>query len=265
MLVTDLFSLSLTMVSMFAAVVLIVALCAQEVYGHIKAARILLIGYFTAFIGVDLILALRLSLPFNGAMTVIALKFMYSFMLFAMAIIGYFATIIYVKPASSEWRAINTEIFRSKIYLPFTLFLAIIVGVLILVWFVPLSVELGYFPSSIGRYVPVYSPLHIMAFHLVLIIFIAYPFPIFLLASYATENAVVSRYLRMFAVSIVGLAISNYLQRFFLTSCSAAAADVIQIPCLIAQAYVFRKITSLQRFYYVDLKEYVKHLLPHTS
>lgn len=109
--------------------------------------------------------------------------------------------------------------------------------------------------------IPIYDLLHLLAFHIAFIVFLAYPTPVLLLASYAAENAVVSRYLKMFAICIIGLATSNYLQRFFLTICSAEAADLIQIVCLTILVYIFSRITSIQRFGYVDLREFIERQL----
>lgn len=260
MLIIDLVSLALTLGSSVATIVLIVVIGVQEVYGHIKVVKRLLIEYLAAFIGIDMILSVRRVLQFNEATTIISLKLIYSLMLFSAVAIGYIATIIYRKPKSSAWKDIHADIFRSKIFLPFALFFSLILGIAILIWVAPLSVELGCLPSSTGRYVPIYDSLYAVAFHLAFIAFLLYPTPTLLLASYVTENAVISRYLRMFAISIIGLATSNYLQRFLLTSCSAATSDLIQIPCLIILTYVFRRMTALQRFYYVDTQEYIKDL-----
>lgn len=95
-LVAPLISISSTVI----AVVLIVVLGVQEVYGHIKVVRSLLIEYLIAFIGIDLILSVRRTLPLNEATTIIAFRLVYSLMLFSTAVMGYVATIIYRKPKS---------------------------------------------------------------------------------------------------------------------------------------------------------------------
>jgi hypothetical protein len=128
-------------------------------------------------------------------------------------------------------------------------------------WIVPFNVELRSCPTSYtALYIPVLETSHIVAFHIGFIAFLSYPAAVFSLASYAAENRAVSRNLRVFAACVVGLGVSNHLQAFFLVRCFAETVDIIRIPCFIVLAYVFRRITALQIFQDLELREYIEHL-----
>lgn len=252
-------SLLLGIVSIAVIGVLIGVLTIQQVHGHIKAVKTLLIETFAAFILIDTILLVRrVALP-DAMATIVFDKLIYTISLFALALIGHVATIIYIKPKSSTWTGIYKEIARGgKIFVSFLLFISIIISFIILIWFAPIRAELAECYPHL--YVPSREIQTTMAPNVTLIIFLLYPVTLFLLAGYAAENKTVSRDLRIFAICIIGLGLSNYLQAFFVSICLAEVLEIVQIPCFIAITYVFRRITALQSFQEVELREYMARL-----
>ena len=253
-------ALLLSAVSIAVVAILIAVLAVQQVYAHIKEVKRLFIAALIAFIGIDMILLVRRLSPLDAIETITALRLMYSLTLYSAAAIGFAATIIYMKPKSSTWKDIYSEILR-RMPLPFASFTFILLVFFILGWIVPFNVELRSCPTSYtDLYIPILETPHILAFHIGFIAFLSYPVVVFLLASYAAENRAVSRDLRVFASSVIGLGLSNHLQAFFLVRCFAETVDIIRIPCFIVLTYVFRRITSLQIFQDLELREYIEYL-----
>jgi len=249
-------TLLLSLVSIAVTAVLIGVLSLQEAYAHIKAVKRLLIDALIAFIGMDMVLLVRRVSLLDEAATIIAIKVIYSLTLFAAATVGSAATVIYRKPKSYTLKDIYADAVK---FFPFASFLTILLIFFISDWIVPLSVELRSCPTSYtDLYVPIFESQHLIIFSVSFIAFLVYPTAVFLLASYAVENVAVSRDLRMFAIGVIGVAVSSYLEAFFLVRCFAEAVDIIRIPCFITLTYVFRRTTALQSFRDVELREYIE-------
>lgn len=236
---------------------LIWVLAIQRVHGYIKIVKYLFIEVFASFILIDSILLIRRVLLPDMTAFIISDKLIYTITFFALAAIGQAATIIYVKPRSSSCKDIYTAITRGgKILIPFLLFISIIIISTILIWIFPIRMELSDFYPYL--YVPVHEIQQMMISSILFLIFLLYPVALLLMASYATKDRAFSHELRIFAICIIGLGVSNYLQPFFVTI--AEILGVIQIPCFIAITYVLRRITTLQNLQDVELREYIARL-----
>lgn len=187
----DFVALLISLISVVVTGVLVGVLGLQQVFGYIKAVKRLFIEALAAFIVIDMIFL------------------MYSLTLFTAATIGSAATIIYRRPKSSIWRDIYGDAFR---FLPFVSYTSILFILFILGWTHPLNAALRSCPTSqVDVYVPILDSQHIAALSIGFVAFLIYPTSIFLLASYAVKNVSLSRDLRMFAASVIGIAVSNYL------------------------------------------------------
>ena len=256
--IVDFAALLISLVSVVVTGVLVGVLGLQQVFGYIKAVKRLFMEALVAFIVIDVIFLVRRFSPLDEATTIIALRLMYSLTLFTAATMGSAATIIYRRPKSSIWRDIYGDAFR---FLPFVSYTSILFILFILGWALPLNVALRSCPTSqVDVYVPILESQHIAALSISFVAFLIYPTSIFLLASYAVKNVSLSRDLRMFAAGVIGIALSNYLQVFFLIGCFAEAVDLIRIPCFITLTYVFRRATALQSFRDVEIREYIQML-----
>lgn len=253
-------SLILSVVSIAVIGVLIGVLAIQQVSGHIKVVKRRLIEAFIAAMLIYITLLIRRVSPLDAMTTILFDKLGHTLSLYAAVVIGYAATVIYVRPKSSNWKDIYKEIVSGrKIFFPFILFISIIGSLIFLSWITPMRVELvSSWPSPL--HVTVREVPHLIAYNIGFFAFLLYPVVVFLLASYAAENKTVSRDLRAFAICVLLLGASNYLQAFLVTANFAEAAGIIQIPCFIVITYVFRRITVLQNFYHVELKEYMARL-----
>ena len=148
-----------------------------------------------------------------------------------------------------------------KIALPFIAYMTVFSIALILAWTLPIELELkgGAF-SERELYRPILEPSHLIVNSIVFAAFLAYPTRVFLLASNVAENREVSESLKIFVICIASLAVYTFLQPFFLSRWFAEAGDIIRIPCLIIMTYTFRKISTLQSFYDVELREHIESL-----
>jgi len=256
-----LITLLLSLISIAVIGVLIGVLAVQQVSGHIRAVKRLFIEALSVAILIDILLLVRRVSPPDAMATILADKLGHTLSLFAAVVLGYAATIIYKKPKSSNWKDIYSEIVSGrKIFLPFILFISVIGSLIFLGWITPMSVErVSSWPYPY-TYVTVREAAHLIAYNIGFIAFLLYPVTVFLLASYAAENKVASHDLRIFAICVLLLGVSNYLQAFLYAENFAEAADIIQIPCFIAMTYIFRRITALQNFHPVELGEYIERL-----
>ena len=253
-------ALLLSLVSVVVTGVLIGVLSVQRVYAHMKSVKRLFIIALIAFIGIDITLLVRRFLPLDEAAAVLVFKLMYSLYVISGATMGCAATVIYKKPRSFTLKEMYAEIVR-KMFLPFISFMSILLVFFILCWTLPLSVELRGCPTSdIDLYVPILETHHQTAFSIAFIAFLAYPTAVFWLASLAAKNTAVSRNLRVFAICVFGIAVSVHLQPFFLIRCFAEAVDIIRMACFIVLTYISRRVTDLQSFRDVELKEYIEML-----
>jgi hypothetical protein len=260
-LISYLATLLLSLVSIVVTGILIGVLGVQQVYGHIKAVKGCFIAGLIALIGTDIILLVRRVSPLDEASSIIAFRLMYSLALCSAAAMGTAATIIYRRPKSSTWKGVYADILRGM-PLPFVSFMSILLVLFIFGWTVPLNVQLRSCATSYTElYVPILQIQHVISFYISFVAFLAYPAAVFLLASSTAENAAVTRDLEIFAICVIGLALSNYLQPFFLVGCFGEVVDIIRIPCFIVLTYVFRRITALQSFREVELREYMEHLI----
>jgi len=259
--ILHLVALLLSLVSIAVTGVLIGVLGLQQVYAHIKVVKRLFMEALFAFIGLDAILLVRRFSPLDEATTIITLRLMYSLALYAAAAMGSAATIIYKRPKSFTWRDIYAETVK-KAFIPFICYMSILLILFILGWAVPFSVELRRSQTSYPDiYIPVLQTQHLLALSIAFIAFLTYPTAVFLLASYAVRgDASVSRDLRLSAISVGGIAVSCYLQVFFLIVGFAEAVDIIRISCFIILIYVFKRTAALQSFRDVELRQYIEHL-----
>jgi len=247
----------ISLASIAVAVVLMVAIGVQKVNGHIKTVKRLFMESLIVFSVIDLIVLVRRVLPLDEAATIIALRLLFSLILFLVAVTGQVAAIVYSNPKSSSWKDILGAIFAgTKRSIVFASFIFIVISALIPVWILPFRVELrSCSPSSLELYVPIYAPLSLIFLEIVFIAFIVYPVGVFLLAGYATKNVPVSRIRKTFAVCLISLGISTYLLVLLLSSCFPEVSDIIRIPCYIFMTYFFRRMTTFQRLYHMDLEE----------
>lgn len=250
----------LSLVSIVVTGILIGVLGVQQVYGYIKAVKGCFIVAIVALIGTDIILLARRLSPLDDASSIIAFRLMYSLALCSAAAMGTAATIIYGKPKSSTWKGIYADILRGM-SLPFVSFMSILLVLFIFGWTVPLNVQLRSCATSYAElYIPILQIQHVISFYISFIAFLAYPAAVFLLASSTAENAAVTRDLEIFAICVIGLALSNYVQPFFLVGCFGEVVDIIRIPCFIVLTCIFRRITALQSFREVELREYIERV-----
>lgn len=256
----QLMALIIIFTSVVVAGVLIGVLSIQQVYAHNVVVKRLFIECFIAFLGADLLLFVRRFIVLDRVSASLVVRGILSLGYFALITVGCAATILYINPVSGSWREMLSEIMR-KMGLPFITYMMVLVITLILAWTLPIELELkgGVF-SEIGLYRPILEPPRLIVNSIVFAAFLAYPTRVFLLASNAAENSEVSESLKIFATCMVGLAVYTFLQPFFLSRWFAEAGDIIRIPCLIIMTYLFRKITTLQSFYDVDLREYIESL-----
>lgn len=253
-------ALLFSLTSLVSTSLVIGVLSVQKVYAHLKAVKRLLMEFFLAFIGFDLVMFLRSSFPLDEATTVLAARCMFSLWLYAVAAIGVAATILYVRPRSTSWKDMYRDVLK-KMFLPFVSYMTIIFIIFVVTWTLPLNMELRACPlSGIEMYVPVVDTPHLIILSISFIAFIIYPTTVFLLASKAANDEVVSSNLKMFAICIVGTALSMLLQPYFFSRLYSAGVNIIRIPCFLLLTYVFRKNTILQSFYSVELREYVEEL-----
>jgi len=239
---------------------LIGILSTQKVYAHQKAVKRLLMEFIIAILGFDLVIFLRSSIPLNEATTVLAARCMFSLWLYAIAAIGVAATILYVRPRSTSWKDMYRDILK-KGFLPFVSYMTMIFIIFVVTWIRPISMDLRACPlSGVNMYVPVVDTPHLIMLSISFIAFTIYPTSFFLLASKAANDEEVSGNLKMFAICMVGIAISMLLQPYFLHTLYSAGVNIIRIPCFLLLTYIFRKNTVLQNFYNVELREYLEEL-----
>lgn len=261
MILIQLVPLLLSLTSLLVIGILIGVLSVQQVYSHIKFVKLLFLGSFISFIGINFFLFVMRLIPLDKASTNLAVRGMFSLSLYIWGLMGLATTIIYCKPSSASWSDIYANIVKS-VFLPFVSYITILIILLILSWTLPLSLELRrYSETEIGIYVPLLEPPYIISLSIGFAVFLSYPTMVFFLASLATENMVASQNLKILAIGAVGLAISAFVQPIFLSGRFGEAADMIRIPSLILITYAFRKINTLQSFYDVELRKYIKELL----
>jgi hypothetical protein len=251
-------SFALNMASMIVKGTLIGLIGIQQVFAHIKTVKRLFLAGLIAFITIDMLLFLRRFLPFDEASTLLVLRTMFSLSLFAAATIGTAATVLYKKPRSASLRELYADTVK-RMFLPFFAYMTILLILFIVGWTLPISLELkGSLISENEIYVPILEPPHLISLSFLFAPFVVYPTAIFWLASRKMENVRISHDLKMFSCSMVGLAVSILLQPIFLSRCLAETIDIIRMPCLIVLTFIFRKITTLQDFYYEELRQIVE-------
>ena len=256
----QLLPLLLFLISVLVTGILMGVLSVQQVYAHIRPVKLLLMGSFIGFIGINFILLLMRTIPFDEASADPAVRGIFTLSLYIWCLMGLAATIIYCRPCSSSWSDVIADI-AGNMRLPLASYMIMLLFLFILSWASPMNLVLrSYFGSGVGIYAPKWETPYMTLLFVGSAVFISYPTAVFLIASRAAGDSAASQTLKTFAISSVGLALSSFLQPIFLCGGFGEVADMIRIPSLILVFYAFRRINALQSFYDVELREYMREL-----